>query len=189
MNDIVQCAEYVNENVTKIAENVNKKFYRDKDYIKKQLIMTIQSFLSPIPVHYYWVYDGCPYDYSGILVKDGFVSLEQTVDEFLSCEYSGNKESTYISRFGFSYNSYGDELSYVTLDIGIKIMDTCIREQIENHFRRKISEEELECIREECNNFDDIYINCLASEFFSYEVAIAFVDIGKLMLNEIEEII
>ncbi len=106
--DNSKCVEYVNSHVEEIAEYVNECFDQSKEFIKARLIRRIRDELTPTPVHYEikYVYD--PYDHSGILVEDGYISLEQTVGEFLENEYSGNKKATYESGRGWNYLTYGD---------------------------------------------------------------------------------
>lgn len=164
--DNSKCVEYVNSHVDEIVEYVNECFDQSKEFIKARLIRRIRDELSPTPVHYEikYVYD--PYDHSGILVEDGYISLEQTVGEFLENEYSGNKKDTYESGRGWNYLTYGDEISYDTLDMASDIMFSSIRRHIENHFGENLSDDELEDIRESCSDFDDIYVDCKAYDFF-----------------------
>lgn len=184
-SDISKYVEYATANAEDIGKIVNMQFEEAKGVIKAKLIEQIQVYLTPIPTHYKWEYDGCPYDYSGRLVENGTIDLDQTVSDFLESEYSGNTEATYVSRMGLRYNTYGDELSYETLNIACNIMLSSIHKQLEKHFEEKISTELFSEIREECDDFDDIYDNCLAFEFFSYEPAIEFAGIGNIKLSQI----
>lgn len=183
--DNSKCVEYVNSHVDEIAEYVNECFDQSKEFIKARLIRRIRDELSPTPVHYEikYVYD--PYDYSGILVEDGYISLDQTVGEFLENEYSGNKEATYESGRGWNYLTYGDEISYDTLDMASDIMFSAIRRHIENHFGENLSDDELEDIRESCSDFDDIYVDCKAYDFFCSMGAAEFVGIEDMQLKDI----
>lgn len=185
MDNIQIYINFINTKNDKIAEYVNECFYSSKDFIKEKLIEQIRKYLTPLPIHYEWEDDGCPYDISGQIRPNGKISLNQTISEFLENEYSGNKEATYISGMGFYYNSYGDELSYFTTKIAAEIMFSAIQKYIENHFYITISEEEFQLIRDKCEGFDDIYDNCLAFDFFSYEPAIEFTDIGNILLSQI----
>jgi hypothetical protein len=175
----------VNSHVDEIAEYVNECFDQSKEFIKARLIRRIRDELAPTPVHYEikYVYD--PYDHSGILVEDGYISLEQTVGEFLENEYSGNKKATYESGRGWNYLTYGDEISYDTLDMASDIMFSAIRRHIENHFGENLSDDELEDIRESCSDFDDIYVDCKAYDFFCSMGAAEFVGIEDMQLKDI----
>lgn len=178
--------EYVNSNESKIAKHVNDRFEASKDFIRRELISAIKKYLTPIPVHYDWQQDRNPYDISGKIVKNRYVSLDQTIDSFLANEYSGNTEATYISGMGLRYNTYGDELCYVTMDIAANIMRSEIKENIENHFDVSLSDEDFEYIEDSCGAFDPIYDECLACDFFDYEPAVKFVSIGGIKLTEID---
>lgn len=77
-----QCIDYIKQNEDEIAEYVNSLFLAQKDVIREQLLESLAAMLNPIPTHYEWRSNDCPYDYSGELYEDGKVSLEQTVSEF-----------------------------------------------------------------------------------------------------------
>lgn len=182
--EVVACVKYIEEHAMEIAKEVNKSFEDSKEEIKSKIIQEIKNYIESIPVHYEWKDDGCPYDHSGILVKDGVVDMEQTVSNFLESEYSGQTEATYMSGCGFHYRSYGDELSYETLDIAEEIMIRIIRKYIIS-FNTDLLENQIEYIISDCHDY--VYDNCLAFDFFNYEPAIKFVDIGELTLNQIKE--
>lgn len=178
--------EFVNSHTSEIAAYVNECFSLSKDYIRVKLIRKIKEYITPLPIHYVWQEDDWnPYDCSGKIVQEGLISLNQTVDEFLENEYSGNKEATYISGMGFSYNTYGDELHYDIIEIAYEIMICSIRRYIEQAFNILLTDEDLEDISIECREFDDIYDDCIASDFFSYESAVEFVGIGGMKLSEL----
>ncbi|MGN0466865.1 MAG: hypothetical protein ACI4F9_11050 [Lachnospiraceae bacterium] len=185
MDNIKVYSDYVNNNVELIAEEVNRQFEISKDWIKAKIIRKIREYLTPIPAHYEWEEDDCPYDHSGRIVKNGFVSLNQTIDEFLENEYSGNTEATYISGMGLQYNTFGNELSYYTIEIAGEIMYSSIGRHIEKHFNISLSDDELEAVRDKCGDFDRIYDICLATDFFCYEAAIEFTKIGNRKLYQV----
>ena len=179
--------DYINSHVNEIAEYVNNCFDSSKDSIRTKIIRKIQEQLTPLPTHYVKKQDGNPYDYSGIIVSDGNISLNLTVADFLKNEYSGNKEATYISKMGWNYNTYADELSYDTLEIAAEIMFPAIQKHVESHFKVKFTDEEFEKIKESCGDFDEIYDNCIASDFFFSSFAIEYVDIGNIKLADIRK--
>ena len=81
-----QCIDYIKQNEDEIAEYVNSLFLAQKDVIREQLLESLAAMLNPVPTHYEWRSNDCPYDYSGELYEDGKVSLEQTVSEFLESD-------------------------------------------------------------------------------------------------------
>lgn len=175
---------YVELHIKEIADFVNECFHNQREFLKIKMIRKIREYLTPVPVHYDWrLEEWNTYDYSGEIIENGTVSLQQTINSFLENEYSGNKEATYISHMGFSYNTYGDELRYYTNELGNEIMLDAMKRYIEDHFNTILSEEEFECIIDGCH--DEIYDNCMAADFFFYEPAIEFVGIGGRKLRSV----
>ena len=175
--------KYIEDNNENISKKVNEQFELSKDFIRAKLLREIRDYLSPIPVHYEWAHDGCPYDYSGIIIEDGLVDTDQTISEFLENEYTGSKEATYISGMGFHHRHYGEDLSYLTLEIAGDIMRSSIRMQLKEAFNCKLSDTIFSDIMDICH--DDIYDNCIAYDFFSHEPAIEFVGIGDRKLSQL----
>ena len=156
--------------------------------IREQLLESLAAMLNPIPTHYEWHSNDCPYDYSGELYEDGKVSLEQTVSEFLENEYTGASRATYVSHYGLSYNTYGDSLSDDTLEIGCSIMTDGIKDFVQRNAGipcERFSREEFFDIKTECNEFDPIYDECRASDFFWATAAVEFAGIDKMTLKEV----
>ena len=85
----------IEEDCENIAALVNIRFEEGKDLIRTQVLSKIKKMLTPVPPHFDWHYDGCPYDFSGALDKNGHVSLKQTVSSFLENEYAGYSTATY----------------------------------------------------------------------------------------------
>ena len=177
--------EYINTHVEEIAEYVNSFFEKRKNFIRARLIREKRKFIESPIEHYVWKSDGNKYDHSGILVEDGYVSLDQTVTDFLENEYTGGKNATHMSGMGWSYPTYGDDLSYLTIELGSELMFAAIKNYLENSFSIVLSDQDFLKIQEECCDFDEIYDNCKASDFFSAELAIEFVGIGNLRLIDI----
>ena len=75
-----KCIDYIKNNEPEIVEYVNSLFLARKDEIQKRLLEYIAGQLNPIPPHFEWRYVGCPYDYSGALVEQGKISLNQSVE-------------------------------------------------------------------------------------------------------------
>lgn len=125
-----QFSDYINCHITEIVNHINEQFHNSKDFIKAKILHEIKRYLEPLPIHYEWQYDGCPYDCSGELVYDGYVSLNQTISDFLANEYSGQRVPTYESGRGFNYLTYGDKLSDFTRSLADTIMYNSVKSQL-----------------------------------------------------------
>ena len=173
---------------TQEVNTLHSLFLAQKDVIREQLLESLAAMLNPIPTHYEWRSNDCPYDYSGELYEDGKVSLEQTVSEFLESKYTGASRATYVSHYGLSYNTYGDSLSDDTLEIGCSIMTDGIKDFVQRNAGipcERFSREEFFDIKTECNEFDPIYDECRASDFFWATAAVEFAGIDKMTLKEV----
>lgn len=175
--------EYISEHAKEIGEKVNHQMCKSIDTIRNDFLEAIKEYLDPLPVHYEWQDDGCPYDFSGEMVKNGIVDLNQTVKEFLRHEYTGNKTATFVSGCGFSYDTYGDSLSYYTLERAEDVLHEVTRRELDLAFPNEITD----VLYDQIMSFshDDVYDNCLAYEFFLWEPAIDFVGIGDIKLSEL----
>ena len=114
--------------------------------------------------------------------------MGQTVSEFLESEYTGASRATYVSHYGLSYNTYGDSLSDDTLEIGCSIMTDGIKDFVQRNAGipcERFSREEFFDIKTECNEFDPIYDECRASDFFWATAAVEFAGIDKMTLKEV----
>lgn len=175
--------DYIEANYMQMAQNVNKQFELSKEFIRASIIREIKEYLTPIPIHYEWELDDCPYDYSGIIIQDGYISLNQTVSSFLENEYTGDKEATYESGMGFKYWTYGDKLEYLTRNIGEEILQSSVKYQLEQKFDTVISDEIFELVMDCSHDKVDDY--CLSGDFFFCNTAIDFVGIGDMSLRQI----
>lgn len=177
--------DFVNSNAELLARAVDDEFEAEKNKIRASVIEEIESYLDPVPPHYEWRHDGCPWDCSGELVERGVVSLDQTVSDFLEDEYSGRKEPTFERGRGWNYLTFGDDLSYVTANLGYDILLSVIRHQLEKYFGEPVSDEQLDDIKTECYDFDRIYENTRAFEFFLADPAVEFCGLKDVSLREI----
>ena len=66
-------------------------------------------------------------------------------------------------------------------------MLSAIRRCIETEFSITLSDNEFEQIKVSCGEFDPIYDNCFASDFFWAEFAIEFVGIENIKLADIQK--
>lgn len=181
--NIQQYVNYVNSHVEEIAKYVDARFEKDRAQIKNKIIEEIKGYITPLPVHFERKRDNNPFDRSGVLVEDGDIDLNQTVEEFLQYEYTGAKRATYMSGMGWSYDTYEDELEYLTLEMSYETMVSVIREHVESRFCVKLSDCEFEDIKCACYDFDDIYMDCIANEFCCPLEAIKLVGIGDIKLS------
>ena len=109
-------------------------------------------------------------------------------EQLLESEYTGASRATYVSHYGLSYNTYGDSLSDDTLEIGCSIMTDGIKDFIQRNAGipcERFSREEFFDIKTECNEFDPIYDECRASDFFWATAAVEFAGIDKMTLKEV----
>ena len=180
--------EYVNSNTENIIDYVNSCFETSRDFIKAKLIRKIRKYITPLPAHYIWEPGDEPYDCSGVIVENGTINPNQTIGEFLENEYSGNRVSAYTSGMGWKYNTYEDELHYYTIELAGDILFPAIRRCIEAEFSINLSDDDFEQIKYECDGFDEIYENCIASSFFSGYAAIKFVGIEDIKLTAIQKV-
>lgn len=173
----------ISGHIEQIANKVNEQFNNSKELIRGKILNKIKGYITPLPIHYEWQNDDCPYDHSGKLIENGIINLNQTITEFLENEYTGGTEATYISGNGLRYNTFGDDLSNFTLKMGGEILYNTTRQYLEDFFGQSIPDEIFDNIMDEYH--DEIYDNCLASDFFSYEAAIEFVGIGNIKLTQL----
>ena len=74
-----------------------------------------------------------------------------------------------------------------TLELAADIMLPAIRRCIEMEFSVNLSDDDFEQIKEDCNEFDAIYDNCIASDFFFGYPAIEFAGIENIKLKAIQK--
>lgn len=184
--------EFLKEKREELGRIIDDEFIKQKNEIKEGVLAELKSYLSPVPTHFVWEDDGCPYDHSGIIVEDGVVDLEQTVEDFLMFEYTGTKRPTFVSGSGWHYETYGDFVSQYTFEIGSDIISEKIKGFIEEHFKAALPEKlskfydhdaVFDCI------YDDLYyecFDCVGWKFSYYEMVFEFlgIDIGNMVLSD-----
>lgn len=182
--DITKYAEYIKEHAKEIGEKVDARIFDLEDEIKEEIFDEIRDYLMPLPDHYEWRHDGCPYDFSGEIFEDGFVSLDQTIQNFLENEYTGRWRPTYSSGRGLAYDVYGDDLSYLTREIAGRIFNDTTKKVLEDAFAEEISEDLFDEIM--CFHRDKIYYNSYVSSlFFDWEGAVEYLGIGNVKLSDL----
>lgn len=177
--------EYIDANFRFLCSSINKKFEETKDYSRKHFIKIIASMIDKDTIHYEWIPSNNwePWDHSGELKKDGLIDLSQTIYSFLNDEYTGQWTPSYTPGSGKNYITYGDDLSYDTLNYANNILKNTVLHLLEEHFCEKIDGDLFVDIMDE--RFDDIYTSCIASDFFCWEGAVDFYDIGNYKLKDI----
>lgn len=176
---------HINSNTEEIAEYINDYFDKKKTVMKETIINVLRGYLEPIPIHYTWSRGDNPHDSSGVLVQDGEVSLNQTVSSFLENEYSKNITATHEKGQGQHYNTYGDELQDDIHELTGEIMKEAICEYVKEQFDISISDDDFEYLQDTCDDFQDIYDECIVYDFFAYEEVISFVELDDVKLTQV----
>lgn len=182
---ILRCAEFINSHADEIVQYVDKVLLDFMPELKDKVLDKIKEYLDPRPKRFDWVDNGDPYDYSGEIRENGYISLNQTLESFLE-EYTGAKEATYVSSYGWRYTTYGDEIADFIFPIVCALMKDSVFEFLENKLNSTFSEDEKQDILFECKDFDLIYDGSLANNFFAYESSQEYLEIdNNLMLSDI----
>lgn len=167
--------KYVEENLDEVVAKVTD-FFDEKIMELSETILDMVRQKAANAIHYEWEYDGCPYDYSGIIEEKGMVDPDISIEEFLEDEYTGDKEATFCSGRGFHYNNFDDELSHDTLDLAEKVMRESVMYQLQEVFPDDAIDEKItDEVVWECH--DAIYSNCPANEFFSCIGALGYCNV------------
>lgn len=181
---VQEITEYIEQHADVIGAIVDERFEETKPFVSTKLRKIIRSYLTPIPMHYEWVPDDCPYDRSGSLVAKGYIDINQTVASFLENEYTGSWTPTYESGCGKNYDTYGDDLSYEIISIAGTIMNDTIKKCIRETFALYVlSEDEIDDILDVAR--DSVYYECIASELFWCSEAIEYYNLSGIKLTEI----
>ncbi len=182
---ISEYANYVNASTEEIAKAIDNEFTRQRELIRVKVIREVRNYIEPLPAHYEWVIPVYSYDRTGRLEEKGKISLEQTINNFLYDEYTGNRIPTYESGRGWNYQLYEDELHYFSMDIAAEIMYQTIQRCIEEKYSVALTRDEFTTVLEACSMFNEIYDNCMASDFFFPEYVIDYLGIKDLKLRQI----
>lgn len=180
-------ADYIENNCESIAKEVDREFENQKGKIRKEIVNEIARYLDPVPPHYEWYDDGIPWDHSGDLRKEGTVSLDQSVEDFLEHEYTGNWTPTFESHYGKMYDTYDTNLSYTTYEIGYTIMTDVILKSLNRAFNCSLTEKDAFGYNGIflTDYFDPVYEQCQAFEFFFASEACKYVGILNMSLQDI----
>ena len=181
---VQEITEYIEQHVDIISAMVNERFEETKPFVRAKLRKIIRSYLNPLPMHYEWVLDDCPYDHSGSLVVKGYIDINQTVASFLENEYTGSWTPTYESGCGKTYDTFGDNLFYEIISIAGTIMNDTIKKFIRESFSLyALADDEMDDILDMVG--DCVYDECIASDLFWYCEAIEYYNLSEVILTEI----
>ena len=182
---ILRCAEFINSHADEIVQYVNKTLLDFMPELKNKVLDKIKEYLDPQPKHFDWVDNGDPYDYSGEIRENGYISLSQTLESFLE-EYTGAKEATHVSHYGWHYTTYGDKIAEFVFPTVCALMIDSVFEFLGNKLNSTFSEDEKQDILFECDDFDSIYDSSLATNFYACESSLEYLEIdNNLMLSDI----
>lgn len=173
---------YINSHMADIAKYTDNYFERLKDYIYRELKSEIISYITPVPTHYEWEWDGCPWDNSGQLREEGKISLDQTVEQFLMEEYTGNKIASYCSGCGFFWLKYKDILEYKVRELSVVLMVKAIKEYLEKEFSCVLSRQDMDDLWDITDCWNDIYDYSMLLTFDIDTEAVKFVGLDTVKL-------
>lgn len=81
MKNIQKYIDFVKSHEEQIVEFVDQQFDEDKEELQEKILKIIAGYIIELPDHFEWSYEGCPYDFSGEINKDGKISLDQTISD------------------------------------------------------------------------------------------------------------
>lgn len=158
-------SRYIKDNLDTVTEKVTK-YFDEKEEDSVGFILEKIRRAAMNAVHYEWKTDDCPYDSSGVIVKNGKVDKDISIEKFLNNEYTGTKEATYTGGYGFAYNNYDDIISLDTQELAEKLMRNSIEQQLQEAFSDDVIDDEI--VEDVTFQYhDNIYNNCPATEFFT----------------------
>lgn len=191
MEELQKYVDCIYDHDKEIVIYINKQFNESKIEIREDILNKIKDFLSPIPDHYRWKYDGCPYDFSGKLVKKRKINLDQTILDFLKNEYTGKREESHCrgfnDNFKYYFPKYKDLLIDFTIPYANNFVCQCIHKYLNIHFQTNISGTDFKNIMDECCIIDEIYCDSITEYFISAERLLKYLKIGKMKLSELME--
>lgn len=179
--------KFISDNESYITECVRQECDSHKDEITLLVKKTIkQIFANKTLIHYEWKDDGCPYDHSGYLVREGNIDTSQTIENFLENEYTGDTIATYESGFGLAHLTYSEYLDDnpnirdFVYSYSNKVISDILNKAFPNELTDVIIEEILESMYEQSDVYDNYLLDFDYSDFL-----IEFTGIGKMTIDEI----
>lgn len=168
---------YIKENTKMLVREVTDIFQAEKEEVAEELLSAIEEE-ARCAIHYKWEDDGCPYDFSGIIVEDGDIDASQSIRSFLENEKTGVRYPTFQSGCGFAYQNYNEAFSDNTREYAAKLVNRVLKEKLEEYFGSTISDNEITDALDRGD--DEIYYNTPESDFTTCIGALEFceVDLG-----------
>lgn len=164
-NKINEIAKQLMDNLDSISSEIDEEFEKREDsiiqYISFYMCNRYGSKAEDIN-EYEWYYDDCPYDHSGELKKVGFIHSDITVEDFFD-HYTGYWTPTFESGRGKHWETFLDNLSYETLDVGESIMWHVLNKKIEA-VTDELNDDEFWMLRDEIH--DEFYDNTKTYLYF-----------------------
>jgi len=127
-------------------------------YIGSQYGMNVEEIQNLI-----WEYDDCPYDFSGVVKQDGMLSHDITLEDFFE-KHTGNWTATYNSGYGKHWETFLDDISYESLNVGEDIMWSILYPKM-YEICSDLTEDEIWVIRDDIH--DDFYDNTKTFYYFN----------------------
>jgi len=127
--------QHILDDRSSIIQRINRLLEDAVPSLRTDIIDTIKWYASKSKPHYVLTQDANQYDDSGVLVERGEVSKDQTISDFLSSEYTGDKIPTYYSGSGWHYTTYADDLNdYLDDQIVCPAIYASIRQSLVDEF-------------------------------------------------------
>lgn len=168
-----------------IANYIDDQFAISKETYSKKLLDKIKELLSPLPAHYAAQPSHSLLDDNFTLEESGGISLDQTIQDFLNNEFVGSGSMRQDEEYGDMPETYGDMLDDYTNSLGVEIMFSLTLKYLNEKNNLTISTEDWEEVCSDFSYFDEIYSDCVCSDFFVAEAAIKVLGIADMKLSDL----
>lgn len=171
-------------NLDEISEEINEEFEKRQKSINHYLsVIVALCFGTNITdiQKYDILYGTCPYDFSGELRANGYLTKDTTIEEFLE-NYTGNWMPTFESHYGKNWRTYNDELAEEGFALAEYIMKTVLQKKISEI--DDLNEDELDELMDLI--YDNFFDNSVVSDYF-LDVPLAF-DFKEMFYNDFVKI-
>ena len=153
-NDFIQL---INSHKNSFIKNLRKKIY-------SQFKFWFSFYESPMN-HFEWEYNNDPFDFSGDIYPDGFISFHQPILSFLN-EHTGDRTPTYCSYNGWYFPTYSDSLNEIIESFALDFLCDFFFNFFSVHFNTSLDTDSFNEIMVDCDYFDDVkfksfLFNCL----------------------------
>lgn len=125
------CKNLIDYNLCDIVNFIKQYLTDNKTEISNKIFTILRDTILTYKDHYTWECGDCEYDYSGEINRDGNIDTSISILNFLENEYTGEKFATYVSNYGWHYETCGDVFTQDTshymyelmLDLIVKFFD------------------------------------------------------------------